>query len=79
VELNAVFPTNPIQWVQDGKPLVQPPIFQTQRLSDRNATIQVINTVLEEETHDFFVIVQVGTRFFGADPTIVNQPPGGGM
>lgn len=72
------FPINPIQWMDEkGRPVPQPAAFTVRRISDVNTTIQVVNTALETESHPFFVLVQHGHRFFGEDPTIVNQPPTG--
>jgi hypothetical protein len=75
----ARFPSSPIQWVDALRAVIpQPAIFTVRRLSDDNTTLQVINSVLEDEAHHFFVLVQHGGEFFGADPTVITQRPGGG-
>jgi hypothetical protein len=74
----ARFPSSPLQWVDELRAVIpQPAVFTVRRLSDTNTTLQVVNSVLEDEGHHFFVLVQHGKEFFGADPTVITQRPGG--
>jgi hypothetical protein len=76
----ARFPSSPIQWIDAERAVIQQPaVFTVRRLSDQNTTLQVVNSVLEDESHRFFVLVQHGSQFYGADPTVITQRPGGGL
>jgi hypothetical protein len=79
-----VFPSHPIQWVQQvGEELlpIAPPSGVTVSRSDESITVTFMaNLENMQETFRFYVIVQTleqgNGRFFGSDPTIVTMPPG---
>lgn len=72
----AVFLAEPMQWLGG----TSPPFAQAQRYNDHRFTLVIFNTVLEavNNEHTFNVVVWYGNTTFSSDPTIINEPPGGG-
>ena len=72
----AVFVADPIEWIDQSRL----PFAQGQRFNDQRYTLVVYNTALESlnNTHQFNVAVEWGGVVHRSDPTIINEPPGGG-
>lgn len=81
VALQARFPSNPIQWVDNSdshNPIDPPRVAEVRRLGDDRVIVE-IGALPGTQTYSFFVIVQTSDgRFFGTDPTIVTMRPGPG-
>lgn len=76
VDPQAVFVADPIEWIDQSRL----PFAQGQRFNDRRYTLVVYNTALESvnNAHQFNVAVEWGGVVHRSDPTIINEPPGGG-
>lgn len=75
-ESPAAFVADPIVWLEG----TTPPFNQPQRYNDHRFTLLVYNTVLEavNNEHMFNLTVLYGGVTHSSDPTIINEPPGGG-
>jgi hypothetical protein len=85
--LRVVFPSNPIQWVQEGDPPgdltpIDPPMEAKVSRMDFSVTVEItLKPETEKKEFRFYVIVQTPDaedgRFFGSDPTIIIMRPDG--
>ncbi len=78
--LQVVFPSSPIQWIDNPKAMkpIAPPGVATVDRSDSTVSITIQGSA-DTTSYSFFVIVQTTDgRFFGSDPTIVTMRPGDG-
>lgn len=77
-EPKAIFPLDPLDWLEG----TNPPFAQGQRFNDHRYTLVVYNTALEavNNEHMFNVTVLYNNVPYSSDPdpTIINEPPGGG-
>ena len=82
----AYFQTVPIQWLGTGEdglqtpiPVAVPGMFAFERSTDRLVRLTDFNsnwsTLPKESVHWFNLVVSYGGKTYGADPSIVNQPP----
>lgn len=86
----ALFQTAPVQWFKtasDGsnlnEPVLLPDMFMLHRLGDKTVTLIDFNSnqsdALAEKKHWYNLVVVWKTKTYGADPSIVNLPPDGGV
>jgi hypothetical protein len=77
-EPKAVFPASPLVWLD----ATSPPFAQGQRFNDHRYTLVVYNTALEavnnEHLFNVAVVFEGVIHSSNPDPTIINEPPGGG-
>lgn len=77
--LRAEFPSNPVGWFNSTNPdqtaLIWPQNFQVQWFDQNRFTLVDFNSALVRNEHAFNVIVAYGGQTYGADPTIINDPP----
>lgn len=75
----ALFPSNPIQWVDDQKKPIDPPDGATVHRTGLSTTVTITPLRPNHSTIRFYLLVQTSNgEFFGSDPTIVTMRPGGG-
>lgn len=85
----AVFQTTPIQWFKTAKdgsstgiPAGSPGMFMSQRMGDFTITLIDFNsnqsTAPAHQNHHFDLVVAYDGKTYGADPTIINEPPSPG-
>ena len=76
------FPTYPIEWLEtDGvQDTAQPGSFLVQRLGADRCLVVDFNAAPGPDVvrHKFNVLVTFSGSTYGSDPTIINDPPGGG-
>lgn len=79
--LRAEFPSNPVGWFDSTdssqQSLPWPQNFQVQWFNASRFTLVDFNSALVRNDHAFNVIVAYDGQTYGADPTIVNEPPVG--
>ncbi|HSF43744.1 MAG TPA: hypothetical protein VLT87_28380 [Thermoanaerobaculia bacterium] len=79
----AEFPTYPIEWLKknDVKDTDQPRSFLVERMDARHCMIVDFNCHPGPDqpmSYKFNILATIGGKTYGTDPTIINEPPGGG-
>lgn len=84
----AYFQTSPIQWFETDsegrrrdRPIATPGMFWVERAADKVVRLIDFNSnnspLASEQIHWFNIVVAYKGKTYGADPTIINQPPDG--
>jgi hypothetical protein len=84
----ALFQTSPVQWFgtdlngnSTGRPVETPGMFVVQRADENSVTLLDYNVNRRDSAPDmihwFNLVVAYDGKTYGADPTIVNEPPVG--
>lgn len=85
----ALFQTSPVQWFATGLdgeatplPIPTPGMFWVERAADQVVRLIDYNSnqssLVREQTHWFNLVVAYDGNTYGADPSIVNEPPSPG-
>ena len=85
---NASFQTSPIQWFETGlngerrdNSIPTPGMFWVEKSSEQVVRLIDFNSnhshEVHEKTHWFNIVVAYEGKTYGADPTIINEPPDG--
>ena len=73
----AGFQSEPIQWFDGERPISKPSSYLVQWHGLERCTLVCFNSVAEETSYKFNVVVAYDGETYGSDPTIVNMPPDG--